>query len=147
MGPGDIADVLEIERQSHPSPWPEKLFVEELERDWAYVDLVRVRDSSGRSHVVAFCNYWLVRDEVHLLNLATHWDWRRRGIATRLMAHLLAFAQRHECRYVTLEVRTSNHPARRLYRAHGFEEVGVRPRYYAENGEDAVVMTLDLALP
>ena len=61
-----------------------------------------------------------------------------------LMGHLLAFARERDCRYVTLEVRKSNHAAQSLYRAHGFEAVGLRPRYYAEDGEDAVVMTLDL---
>lgn len=145
MGAGDIARVLEIERSSQPSPWPAQLFLQELGRDWAYVDLARAeRDGDEPATVVGFCNYWLVHDEVHLLNLAIHPDWRRRGIATRLMNHLLDFARERACRFVTLEVRASNQPARALYRGYGFEAVGVRPRYYAESGEDAVVMTLEL---
>ena len=94
--------------------------------------------------MVAFCNYWLVRDEVHLLNIATHPDRRRRGYARFLMEHLLGFARRHKCRYITLEVRRSNEAALGLYRAYGFEPVGVRPNYYIEDREDAIVMLLEL---
>jgi ribosomal-protein-alanine N-acetyltransferase len=140
----DIDEVVAIEQAAQGSPWPARLFREELDRDWARMDVVRARDAAGASRVIGFCDYWLVHDEVHLLNLATHPDWRRQGIATMLMRHLLAVARDHRCRYVTLEVRASNHPAQALYRAHGFVAVGVRPRYYADNDEDAVVMTLDM---
>ena len=144
MAAGDIDEVLEIEQSSQPSPWPARLFLEELDRDWAYVDVVRVQSPDLPQCIVAFCNYWLVGDEVHLLNLATRPDWRRHGIATRLINHLVAFAHANQCCVITLEVRKSNHPAQALYSAHGFASVGVRPRYYADRGEDAVVMTLDL---
>lgn len=145
MVEGDIDEVVAIENASQGSPWPAQLFGEELCRDWARMDVVRARDAGGTSRVVAFCDYWLVHDEVHLLNLATHPGFRRQGIGTLLMRHLLDVARAHRCRYVTLEVRASNHPAQELYRAHGFVAVGLRPRYYADNDEDAVVMTLDLA--
>ena len=148
MRPDDIASVLEIERASQPSPWPAQLFLQELERDWAHVDLAWSASGhdgdAGSPAVVGFCNYWLVHDEVHLLNLATHPGWRRQGVATRLLRYLLDVGKERDCRFVTLEVRASNRPARDLYQRHGFEAVGLRPRYYAESGEDAVVMTLEL---
>lgn len=144
MRPEDLAQVAEIERRSYRSPWPAQLFLEDLTRDWAHIDLVREHDSPAPGRVIAYCNYWLVHDEVHLLNLATHPDYRRRGVGTRLMQHLLAVARARACRYVTLEVRKSNAAAQALYQAHGFEAVGLRPRYYAEDGEDAIVMTLEL---
>ena len=103
-----------------------------------------VSPNDGDSSVVAFCNYWLVADEVHLLNIATHPEARRRGHARRLMDHLLAFARENKCRYVTLEVRRSNTGAQELYRSYGFEAVGVRPNYYVEDREDAIVMLLEL---
>ncbi|MEM9490562.1 MAG: ribosomal protein S18-alanine N-acetyltransferase, partial [Myxococcota bacterium] len=130
-----------------PIPWPAKLFLAEIDRDWAHLDVVRPRAGGGIRPIIAFCNYWLVRDEVHLLNLATHPEWRRRGVARALMDRLMAFSDHHRCCLVTLEVRRSNEPAQALYRDYGFAAMGIRPRYYAGDGEDAVVMTLDLDGP
>ncbi len=142
----DMAAVLQIEQASYRAPWTEQLFREDLERNWAYIDLVRRRpnsdsDSASDSDILGFCNYWLVRDEVHLLNLVVHPTYRRRGLGRHLMDHLLAFAEGHHCSFITLEVRRSNDAAQALYRGYQFQVVGVRPKYYADNGEDAVVMT------
>ncbi len=144
---GDLDDVMEIERLSFRAPWSRQVFIEELDRDWAHVDVVKDRGatlSAGTSKVVGFCNYWLVRDEVHILNIAIHPDERRRGHAARLLAHVVEFARRHACRYITLEVRRSNHGAIKLYRSFGFRPVGIRPNYYVEDNEDAIVMLLEL---
>jgi [ribosomal protein S18]-alanine N-acetyltransferase len=140
----DLDQVMEIEHASFRAPWSRQVFAEELERDWAYVDVVRGRDERGRSRVVAFCNYWLVRDEVHVLNVATHPEHRRRGHGSRLIANVIDFARRHRCRYVTLEVRRSNQGAIALYTAYDFRPVGIRPNYYVEDNEDAIVMLLEL---
>ena len=111
-------------------------------RDWAHVDVVRDR---VRRSVVAFSNYWVVADEVHLLNLATHPEARRRRATRRACSRTSSrSAARRDCRFVTLEVRRSNAAALRLYRRFGFRAVGVRPNYYAEDQEDAIVMLLDL---
>ena len=144
MVPADIDAVVEIEKRSSPTPWPAQLFLEDLARDWAQVDLARVPDGDGQGEVLGFASYWLVHDELHLLNLATHPAHRRRGIGTRLMGHLIALARSRGCRYITLEVRRGNHPAQALYQAHGFDAMGMRTRYYSD-GEDAIVMTLTLA--
>ncbi len=141
----DLDDIMEIERTSFRAPWSRQVFVEELDRDWAHVDVLRERTPA--SPVLAFVNYWLVRDEVHVLNVATHPDERRRGHAARLMEHVIAFAHKHTCRYVTLEVRRSNLPAIKLYRKYGFRPVGIRPNYYVEDREDAIVMLLELGRP
>lgn len=143
----DLDEVMVIAEASFATPWPRKVFAEELEREWAYIDVLRERREDGSSHVVGFCNYWLVHDEVHLLNVAVSPERRRRGVALRMMEHLLAFARKHACRYITLEVRRSNVAAIELYRSVGFEAVGLRPRYYAEDHEDAVLMTLELEPP
>lgn len=139
----DLDQVMEIEHASFRAPWSRQVFAEELERDWAYVDVVRDRDAGGRSSVAAFCNYWLVRDEVHILNVAAHTDHRRRGHGARLMGHVVDFAKRHRCRYVTLEVRRSNEAALGLYKFFDFRPVGIRPNYYVEDNEDAIVMLLE----
>ncbi|HEY3356751.1 MAG TPA: ribosomal protein S18-alanine N-acetyltransferase [Polyangia bacterium] len=140
MRADDLDEVMEIERLSFRAPWSRRVFLEELERDWAHIDLIKERGGG----VVAFCNHWLVRDEVHILNLATHPDARRQGHAARLMRHVVEFARTHKCRYLTLEVRRSNHGAIRLYRDFGFRPVGIRPNYYVEDQEDAIVMLLEL---
>jgi ribosomal-protein-alanine N-acetyltransferase len=141
MRAADLEAVMEIERLSFRSPWSRQVFLEELSRDWAHVDIVR---EAATRRVVAFANYWLVADEVHVLNLATHPQARHEGHASRMMAHMIDFARRELCRYVTLEVRRSNAGALRLYRRFAFRAIGVRPNYYAEDQEDAIVMLLDL---
>jgi [ribosomal protein S18]-alanine N-acetyltransferase len=142
MTPGDLDDIMEIERTSFRAPWSRQVFVEELDRDWAHVDVLRLREPRGP--VLAFVNYWLVRDEVHVLNVATRSSVRRQGHAARLLEHVIGFAHREHCRYLTLEVRRSNQPAIRLYRKYGFRPVGIRPNYYVEDNEDAIVMLLEL---
>jgi ribosomal-protein-alanine N-acetyltransferase len=141
MRPADLDEVDAIERHSFKTPWPPQVFLDELARDWARVDVAR--DGAG-GRVVGFCNYWLVKDEVHLLAIATHPDRRRAGVGRTLMDHLLALARERASRLVTLEVRRSNQPAIALYERYGFAPVGVRRAYYAEDSEDALVMTLEL---
>jgi ribosomal-protein-alanine N-acetyltransferase len=138
----ELDEVLEIERHAFRSPWSRQLLVEELERAWARVDVAR--PAGDDAPIAGYINYWLVRDEVHLLNVAVHPDRRRRGFGRALIEHLVAFARAERCRYVTLEVRRSNRAAIELYQAADFRPVGVRPRYYADDQEDAVVMVLEL---
>ena len=140
MRVADLDQVMAIERESFRSPDSAKVFLEEMARDWAHVDVVR--DPERR--VVAFSNYWVVADEVHLLNLATHPSERRSGHASRLLGRIIDVGRERQCRFVTLEVRRSNAAALRLYRRFGFRAVGIRPNYYAEDQEDAIVMLLDL---
>ncbi len=135
----DLDEVDAIERHSFKAPWPAQVFLDELAREWARVDVAR-----AGARVVGFCNYWLVKDAVHLLAIATHPDRRRAGIGRALMDHLLALARARASRLVTLEVRRSNRPAIALYEQLGFVGVGVRRAYYAEDSEDALVMTLEL---
>jgi ribosomal-protein-alanine N-acetyltransferase len=138
----DLDEVMQIELASFRSPWSRPVFLEELARPWAFLDVVRAPNDGP---VLAFCNYWRVADEVHLLKVATHPDARGLGLGARLLAHVVEFARQHACRLVTLEVRRSNDVAQRLYRRFNFKSVGIRPNYYADDNEDAVVMVLELA--
>jgi len=148
MRPADLDEVLEIERLSHRSPWARQVFIEELARDWAHLIVLKERRPGAAGMAsVAFCNFWVVRDEVHVLNVATPPDERRKGHASRVLEHVIEFALRHGCRYLTLEVRRGNQGAIRLYRHFGFRPVGIRPNYYVEDGEDAIVMLLELTPP
>src|SRR3954463_10532356 len=141
----DLDDIMKIEKLAFRAPWSRQVFVEELERDWAHVDVLKARGADAP--VIAFVNYWLGRDEVHVLNVPPHPEHRRSGHGARLLEHVIGFAHREKCRYVTLEVRRSNQPAIRLYKKYGFRPVGIRPNYYVEDNEDAIVMLLELVRP
>ena len=137
----DLDAIVEIERGAHSRPWTRAVFAEELHRGWAHVAVLVEGDPTGPAR--AFANYWLVGDEVHVLNVATHASRRRLGFGGRLIDHVVGFARDHGCRQLTLEVRRGNRAALRLYRRHEFRPVGVRPRYY-QDGEDAIVMLREL---
>jgi len=137
----DLDAVMAIESLSFPTPWPRQAWSDELDRPWARVEVLR-EAASGR--VVAFCNYWLVADELQILNVAVHPDERRHGHASHLLRHILSEANRNRIRLVSLEVRASNQAAQALYGKFAFREVGLRPKYYPDNGEDAVLMDLEL---
>ena len=141
MREADLDQVMEIERLSFRAPWSRQVFAEELSRHFAFLDVLRW-SQTGR--IVAYCNYWRVADEVHVLKVATHPDARQMGFASRLLEHMIHFARRQPCRLVTLEVRRSNEPAQRIYRRFAFKAVGLHPSYYADDNEDAVVMLLEL---
>jgi len=137
----DLPAVVEIERLSFPTPWDRLAFEEEMRRPFARLEVLRPK---ATGIAVAFCDYWLVADEVQILNIAAHPEARRKGFAARLLAHIVEQARLASFRLLSLEVRLSNTPAQALYRKFGFRDVGLRPRYYADNQEDAVLMDLVL---
>jgi len=133
----DIDAVQRIERASFPVPWPAYALRQEVETNrLARYLVVRVGDE-----IVAYAGVWLLVDEAHITTFAVLPDWRRRGIGARLMLAVMRLAEELGARVATLEVRLSNIPARQLYQRFGFRPVGVRPRYYSDNGEDALIMT------
>ena len=92
--------------------------------------------------IFAYGGYWLMGEEAHIVVLATHPQWRRRGLAEAVLIEMLAQMRSVDVNEVTLEVRSGNVAAQELYRKLGFEEVGRRKRYYRDNGEDALLLTL-----
>jgi ribosomal-protein-alanine N-acetyltransferase len=135
----DIPAVHRIERASFPIPWPAYAFQQELETNrMAHYLTVQIGPET-----VGYAGIWLMVDEAHITTFAVLPAWRRRGIGGRLMHAVMELAERMNARVATLEVRLSNMPARRLYQLFGFKPVGVRPRYYSDNGEDALIMTTD----
>jgi ribosomal protein S18 acetylase RimI-like enzyme len=100
--------------------------------------------SLAGGEIVAFLIAWHVADELHVLNVATALHMRRRGVATAIMNEALAYARQSRVRIVLLEVRRSNRAAIRLYRTLGFSAMGLRPKYYSNDGEDAVEMVISL---
>lgn len=133
----DLDAVHAIERASFSTPWPPHAYRSELETNRLATYLV-VR---ARETLVAFGGIWLMVDEAHVTTFAVHPAWRRRRIGERLILALLDLALERHANEATLEVRISNLPARRLYEKYGFRPVGVRPRYYSDDQEDALIMT------
>ncbi len=134
MSATDAAAVAAIDG---PTRLTEEQLRAELERPWARLWVAR----EAAHGVVAFVVAWHVTDEIHLLNVATRSDRRRRGIARAMLEALIAHAREVRARHVLLEVRRSNVAAIGLYRSLGFFAMGVRARYYPDD-EDAVEMVL-----
>lgn len=143
----DVDEVLATERVSFPHPWSRQAFVYELrENRVARLWVARAAEVS-RTPVVAYLCLWLIADEVHVTNFAVHPDYRCRGIGRELMGTLLERYRQEGATRAALEVRPSNHRARRLYEAFGFRQVGLRKGYYFDTGEDALVLEARLAPP
>jgi ribosomal-protein-alanine N-acetyltransferase len=130
----DLPQVIAIERRAFPTPWSLAMFVLELSKP-SGICLAALRD--GRMCGYVICSRY---DTVwHIMNVAVDPGDRRAGIATGLLLELLERVGDREARF-TLEVRRSNVPAIALYEQHGFLAAGLRRRYYADNGEDALIM-------
>jgi ribosomal-protein-alanine N-acetyltransferase len=138
MNVDDVPAAHEIDRLSFTLPWPERSFRFEVtdnpaSRCW-------VAELDGR--LVGMLVLWKILDEAHIATLATHPEFQRQGIAEQLLVTALENAYAEGARSALLEVRAGNIAAQTLYRKFGFEEVGRRERYYKDNNEDAVLMTL-----
>ena len=132
----DLPAVIAIERRSFPTPWSLAMFVLELSKPSGICLAAQVGDDL-LGYVI--CSRY---DQVwHLMNIAVAPERRRAGVASRLLGRLLGEAK--GVLPLTLEVRVSNHQAIAMYERFGFRSAGVRPRYYHDNGEDALIMWLD----
>jgi ribosomal-protein-alanine N-acetyltransferase len=186
----DIAQVLEIERESFPTMWPPTAYRRELEQNRLAHYLVTVErngESAGESGplggaygggsdhpgaigrlfgelrhmlgnedderpllpveqraelITGVIGVWLLADEAHIVTIAVRESHRRQGIAELLLIRAIELALASRQQLVTLECRVSNAPALALYDKYGFEKVGLRPRYYSDNHEDAYVLSL-----
>jgi [ribosomal protein S18]-alanine N-acetyltransferase len=135
----DVSAVVELDQKSFSLPWPERSFRFELtdnpaSRCW-------VAELEGQ--IVGMIVAWLLVDEAHVATIATHPDFRRKGIAKRLLSHALRRLMDEGAQSSFLEVRESNLAAQEMYRKFGYEETGRRRRYYKDNDEDAILMNLD----
>jgi ribosomal-protein-alanine N-acetyltransferase len=136
----DLDAMLEIEQSSFPAPWPRSVIAGEIDgRSWS-----RVTIASHEDALVGYMVYWIVTTEVHLLNLAVDPTWRRKGVAKKLMTYLIETSHSDNLTEILLEVRVSNTAAKNLYRQLRFKEIAIRPNYYSDNHEDALVMSLQL---
>lgn len=169
MEEGDLDQVAAMEREAFPTLWPPTTYRRELKNKMAEYS-VCVRDDEfvtsqpqpgkrgllgllGRRNkpqepvqrqlLVGFVGLWYMAGEAHIVSIAVRETYKRRGLGEFLLIGSIEMAIRRDCQVVTLEARVSNDPAIALYRKYGFNEVGLRRRYYSDNGEDAVIMTTD----
>ena len=134
----DAPAAHELDSLSFTLPWPERSLHYEVAgnpaaRCWA-------AELDGR--LVGMLVLWMIVDEAHIATVATHPDFRRQGIAKCLLVEALESAYNEGAQRALLEVRAGNEVALKMYARFGFEEVGRRERYYKDNNEDAILMTL-----
>ncbi len=148
----DIPEVLEIERRSFSMPWPMRAYEQELLRNPnARYLVLRPREVRAaapilpprRPPILGYGGFWMVPDEAHISTIAIDVPWRGRGLGELMFLALVEEAIALGADLITLEVRVSNHVAQRLYRKYGLEVVGRRPRYYRDNNEDALLMSVE----
>jgi ribosomal-protein-alanine N-acetyltransferase len=135
----DLDALVAIERACFGNPWTREIWLDELARDLAYVEVV-----CAAGEVVASACCWIVADEAHLMRIATLPAWRSRGLARALLGAALARARGAGCEHMLLEVARANADAVRLYREAGFEVIGERLGYYASPPDDALIMRTSL---
>jgi ribosomal-protein-alanine N-acetyltransferase len=135
----DVKSIWEIERLSFTTPWSFWNFLAELGNSRSTI-LVAGPPPPHAWETRGYLIYWLVAEETHIMNLAVHPRWRRQGIARALLKEGLRRARAQGAEVAWLEVRPSNQAAQALYESLGFQKIGRRPRYYANNQEDAVLM-------
>jgi ribosomal-protein-alanine N-acetyltransferase len=132
----DLKGVLRIEEAVFPQPWSHRLFVEELAQRTS-----RAYRAAWVGHrIVGFAGQMLIDDESHVNNIAVDPGWQGRHLGAAVLADLVRTGMARGSRHLTLEVRVGNAPALALYKKFGLAPVGVRPNYYPETGEDALVM-------
>ncbi len=136
MTPEDVPEVGVLERLSFSTPWSEDSFISEL----LYNQLASYFVLEYKGHVIAYGGLWVIAGEGHITNIAVHPGCRGKGLGRLLVANMLASGEAKGCEKFTLEVRPANTPALRLYESMGFKSVGIRPKYYQDTGEDALIM-------
>lgn len=136
----DVDRIVAIEQDGFLHPWSRDLIARELAHAWSRILLACDRGPGGEERILGYIVFWIVHDEVHVLNVATAIEARRRGVGRALMEAAEDEGRSRGGRVSTLEVRRSNAGAIALYRVLGYRQVGIRPNYYAEEKEDAIVM-------
>ena len=139
----DIDALLVIENQSFQFPWPHQHFQSEIDQPYSCILLARQPVPTSRN-ILGYLVFWLIIDEMHILNLAVSPDFRRQGIGRSLLLEAFGLARAKHCQTAWLEVRPSNSAALFLYQSFGFKPVMTRKRYYSDTGEDAIILSCSL---
>jgi ribosomal-protein-alanine N-acetyltransferase len=143
-----LPHILKIEEACFSAPWTRKMLEAEVSGN-PFAHFLLAKQAGGQAEegaaelIVGYLCYWIVFEEIRLMNLAVIESMRHRGIARSLVTAALQTGLSQSAQRALLEVRASNRPAQTLYQGFGFRETGVRPKYYHNPVEDAVLMELD----
>jgi ribosomal-protein-alanine N-acetyltransferase len=132
----DLDQIMEIEKEAFTTPWSRNAFEMEITENLLAKYIVAEVDGK----VVGYAGIWLIIDEGHITNIAVKKEYQGQGIGKYLIMGLVDYCKRHSIINMTLEVRKSNIVAQNLYKKFGFKDCGIRPNYYADDHEDAVIM-------
>ncbi len=140
--PEDIDEIVAVENRAYAFPWSRKILLSEINGEsFSYVYVARLQNNSESSgKIIGYNFFWVVSDEVRILNIAVDPDYQGYGCGIRLLQFAIDFGREKGAKSVLLEVRVSNLTAQQLYRRLGFQQIGRRKKYYAENKEDAYVL-------
>jgi ribosomal-protein-alanine N-acetyltransferase len=139
MKEADLDRVVAIEKRSFIAPWSKRLFRETISFPLSFNLVIRKRVDN---EVVGYANFYVIGNEVQVLNIAIDPESRKKGCAAKLLGYAIGVLSADKAKEFFLEVRTSNADAIRLYQDFGFEKIGIRKKYYTETNEDALVMRL-----
>ena len=143
MSGRDLDSIMELEHKAFTCPWTWGMYERELEKEESCYLTIRTDGT-----IIAYGGVLLLLEEAHVMTMAVKHEYRRRGVATRLLLEMIRNAEAMGARFVTLEVRVSNHPAIELYKKFGFQIMGERKHYYIDNFENALIMwTEDITSP
>lgn len=140
MTVGDLDQVMLLELACFSVPWTKEAFETELVKNQLAHYIVIEEDNE----IIGYGGVWYIMDEGHITNVAIHPEHRKKGLGKKLVQGMKNAAVHHEIKQMTLEVRKSNVAAITLYERMGFEVAGVRPKYYTDNNEDALIMWVEL---
>jgi len=144
----DLNEIVALEQISFAEPWTRKMFLGELQGNTFATNLVaRAKcpedDTITDGTLLGYVMFWVVFEELHIMNLAVRPELRRQGIGKELVRQALTIGSAQGIRTALLEVRSSNIAAQALYESLGFKRGGVRRGYYERPHEDAVIMILE----
>jgi ribosomal-protein-alanine N-acetyltransferase len=139
----DIDDVLTIENSSFSAPWSRDVFVRELQLPISR-NLIAKIYKTNIYEIAGYLTYWVIAGEIQIHKITVRNDLRKTGIASALMTEMIRLANGEGAACCTLEVGRSNETAKKLYEKFGFTVTSVRTHYYAESGDDALIMSADL---
>ncbi len=139
----DIDEILAIETSAFLKPWPRDVFLRELQIPISR-NLVATVCKDRHDEIAGYVTYWIVAGELEVHKICVRKDLRKSGVASMLMAEMIRCSCREDVSFCTLEVGRSNEGAKRLYEKFGFEVTDVRRQYYAETGDDAMILRADL---
>lgn len=139
----DLDEILQVEKESFREPWSQGMFLHELQSTLSRCLVARTQGNTFRE-IAGYIIYWLFSEEAHIHKIAVKEILKRQGVATKLLGEMIRLSLREGAKWCVLEVARSNERAKKFYEKFGFRVQAVRQRYYAESGDDALVMAADM---